>query len=51
MLELDVYENPFRDELIAEPVQIQQDGTVAVPTGAGLGIEVNEDVVAHYVIN
>jgi D-galactarolactone cycloisomerase len=47
MLELDVYENPFRDELVTHPVQVR-DGLVAVPTGPGLGIEVNEDVVKHY---
>lgn len=51
MLELDVYENPFRDELTTEPIQIGLDGSVAVPAGAGLGIEINEDVVAHYAID
>lgn len=51
MLELDVYENPFRDELITEPVQLGPDGCVAVPTAPGLGIEINEDVVAHYAID
>jgi D-galactarolactone cycloisomerase len=47
MLEFDVYENPFRDELITRPFQVR-DGTVAVPSGPGLGIEVNEDVLKHY---
>ena len=47
MLELDMVENPFRDELLVTPLQIQ-DGFVSVPTGAGLGIEVNEDMVRHY---
>jgi D-galactarolactone cycloisomerase len=47
MLEFDVYENPFRDQLITRPFQIR-DGLVAVPAGPGLGIEVDEDVVKHY---
>jgi D-galactarolactone cycloisomerase len=47
MLELDVYENPFRDKLIKRPIQVR-DGLVDVPTGPGLGIEVDEDVVKHY---
>ena len=47
MLELDVYENPFRDKLIKRPIQVR-DGLVDVPSGPGLGIEVDEDVVKHY---
>jgi D-galactarolactone cycloisomerase len=47
MLEFDVYENPFRDEVLAQPVQIQ-DGMVAVPTGPGLGVEIIEDVLLRY---
>jgi D-galactarolactone cycloisomerase len=47
MLELDIYENPFRDELVTRPVQVK-DGLVEVPTGPGLGIEVNEDVLKRY---
>jgi len=47
MLELDTYENPFRDQLVTRPVQIK-DGFTDVPTGPGLGIEVDEDVVKRY---
>jgi D-galactarolactone cycloisomerase len=47
MLELDIYENPFRDELVKRPVQVRE-GLVDVPAGPGLGIEVDEDVVKHY---
>lgn len=47
MLELDVNENPFRDELLQKPIHIH-DGKVAVPAGPGLGIEVDEDVVKRY---
>ncbi len=49
MLELDVYENPFRDELLTQPFEIR-DGLVRVPTGPGLGIEVNEDVLQRYIV-
>jgi D-galactarolactone cycloisomerase len=48
LLELDVYENPFRDKLVTKPVAIRLDGLIDVPTGPGLGIEVNEDVVKEY---
>ena len=47
MLELDVYENPFRDRLVTRPVEVL-DGHVAVPAGPGLGVEIDEDVVKHY---
>jgi D-galactarolactone cycloisomerase len=49
MLELDVSENPFRDELLRRPIQVS-DGCVDVPTGPGLGIEVDEEVVKRYEI-
>lgn len=49
MLELDVTENPFRDELLREPIQVR-DGCVDVPSGPGLGIEVDEEVVKRYEI-
>jgi D-galactarolactone cycloisomerase len=48
MLEFDTSENPFREEL-ARPFELK-DGHVAIPTGPGLGIEVNEDVVAKYAV-
>jgi len=47
MLELDTYENPFRDDLVTTPTQVV-DGLVAVPTGPGLGIEIVEEVIAQY---
>ena len=47
MLELDVYENPFRDKLVTQPVRLR-DGLVDVPTDPGLGVEVDEDVVKQY---
>lgn len=46
MLELYV-QNPFRDELMTKPFEINK-GYFDVPTGPGLGIEINEDVVKKY---
>lgn len=52
LLELDVYENPFRDKLTIQPATVRtDDGTVAVPAGPGLGVEVDEDVVKHYSVD
>ncbi|MBX3015666.1 MAG: mandelate racemase/muconate lactonizing enzyme family protein [Caldilineaceae bacterium] len=47
MLELDTYENPFRDRLVTTPAQVTA-GMVAVPTGPGLGIEIVEEVITQY---
>ena len=49
MLEFDQAENPFREELIAKPFAIK-DGHVEIPTGPGLGIEVDEAVVKKYLV-
>jgi D-galactarolactone cycloisomerase len=48
MLEYDVYENPFRDEIVTKPVEVKN-GYVEIPTGPGLGIEINEEAVKKYV--
>ncbi len=37
-----------RDGLLAEPVIADADGTIAVPTQPGLGIELDEDKLARY---
>ena len=50
MLELDTAENPFRDELAGFRPQVDADGTIAVPTGPGLGIEIDEALVQRYAI-
>jgi D-galactarolactone cycloisomerase len=47
MLEYDLMENPFRDELLVKPLEIKA-GRLAVPTGPGLGIEIDENVVRRY---
>lgn len=47
MLEFDTFENPFRTEIVTKPFQFEE-GHVTVPTGPGLGIEINEEVVKKY---
>jgi D-galactarolactone cycloisomerase len=47
MLELDQIESRFREELASKPVVIR-DGFAEVPTGPGLGIEINEELVRRY---
>lgn len=48
MLEFDVYENPFRDEIVTKKFELKK-GYFDVPTGPGLGIEIDEEVVRKYV--
>ena len=47
MLEFEQCENPFRDDLSPEPI-VQKNGRVAIPTGPGLGIEINRAVIEKY---
>jgi D-galactarolactone cycloisomerase len=47
MLEFDRTEHPVRTALLAEPLA-PVDGYVTVPTGPGLGIEVNRDVLTRF---
>jgi D-galactarolactone cycloisomerase len=47
MLEFEQCENPFRDRLSVEPI-VQRRGVVQVPTGPGLGIEVDRSVLDRY---
>ncbi len=49
MLELDTYENPFRDKIAGKSFELR-DGYVTIPTGPGLGIEINEEAVKEYVV-
>jgi L-alanine-DL-glutamate epimerase-like enolase superfamily enzyme len=37
-----------RDGLLAEPIRVAHDGTIAVPDAPGLGIELDEDKLSHY---
>lgn len=47
VIEFDRTRNPLRDDLLTEPFAFA-DGYVDVPQGPGLGVEVNEDALAHY---
>ena len=48
MQEFDVYENPFRDEIVAKKFQLKE-GYFDVPSAPGLGIEIDESVVRKYI--
>ena len=48
-VEVDRTGNPFIDDLLTEPLQFEE-GTIAVPDGPGLGIELNEEVVGRYAV-
>ncbi len=50
MLELDVIENPFREALVTRPFRVRE-GVVDVPTGPGLGIEIDETVLRQYLVD
>jgi len=45
MLELGQGPNPWRTDLLTVPIEPGPDGLVAVPTGPGLGVEVDEELV------
>ncbi len=53
MLEFDTTDNKFRDDLLTEPLEIQNqvkanNGRVMIPTGPGLGVEPDRDFIDHY---
>jgi L-alanine-DL-glutamate epimerase-like enolase superfamily enzyme len=43
-----IADTPINTTLTRERLPIDDDGYVAVPTGAGLGVELDEDVIARY---
>jgi L-alanine-DL-glutamate epimerase-like enolase superfamily enzyme len=47
-LEYNVSMNPMLREIIANPIEMDADGLIAVPQGAGLGVEVDEEAVGRY---
>jgi D-galactarolactone cycloisomerase len=47
VLEFDRTEHPIRAALLTSPIE-HQHGRVAVPTGAGLGIEIDRDALARF---
>ena len=50
-LEFDQTENPFREHLLATPQTMGTDGWFDIPTGPGLGVEVDEAFVARYAVD
>lgn len=50
VMEFDRTPNPLREELAAEPF-VQQEGYLAVPTEPGLGIAIQDAVLARYCIH
>lgn len=52
MLEFDTTPNRFRDDILTQPLDVQGQvaatGSVSVPTGPGLGVEVDTDFVNAY---
>ncbi|TRX57994.1 mandelate racemase/muconate lactonizing enzyme family protein [Thalassomonas sp. M1454] len=49
-LEYDRTENPLRDELYSVNVEVRN-GSAIVPTGVGLGVEINENALKQFSIN
>ena len=49
MLELDQTEHPIRQALLAEPLRYEG-GEVAVPSGPGLGIEIDRQALKHFAV-
>ena len=47
ILEYDRSSHPFREQLVAEPLQ-QQGGWVTVPSRPGLGVQVDRTVLDRY---
>lgn len=47
-LEYNVCDNPMLREIIRNPIQMDAEGMMPVPDGAGLGIEINERAVAKF---
>lgn len=47
LVEFDVTENPFRTELISHPFGVRE-GYLDLPSGPGLGIEVDEDLLRRH---
>jgi L-alanine-DL-glutamate epimerase-like enolase superfamily enzyme len=48
LLEMDRNPNPLREELIREPIRIDQEGEVSLPARPGLGIEIDQGVIDRY---
>ena len=49
MIEYDVAENPMRDKMLKTPMELKN-GALTVPTGPGLGIEIDEAGVREFLV-
>jgi D-galactarolactone cycloisomerase len=49
LVEYDVGDNPLRDLLVRNAIK-PRDGSLPVPTGPGLGLELNADIVSKYTV-
>jgi D-galactarolactone cycloisomerase len=49
LLEYDRGENPFREGVLEEPI-LARSGQVTIPTGNGLGVDINEDAVRMWAL-
>ena len=49
MLEWDRSENPWRTDIVSQPFVVKE-GSMAVPTVPGLGVEVDEKAIQRYAI-
>ena len=54
-INFDTTDNKFRDDLLIEPLNIQEQvannfGKVAIPEGPGLGVEPDRDFIKRYSI-
>ncbi len=50
MIEWDTTENPFSRDILAEPLKLSADGLHTVSTKPGIGVEINEAAISHYLI-
>jgi L-alanine-DL-glutamate epimerase-like enolase superfamily enzyme len=49
-LEFNVSQGPLARELFRDPITLQADGTLLVPTGPGIGVEPDADAVERYLV-
>ena len=50
-LEYNVSDNPMLREIVRNPLQLDADGYIPVPQGAGLGIDIDEKAVRRFCVN
>jgi L-alanine-DL-glutamate epimerase-like enolase superfamily enzyme len=50
LIEVDCNPNPLHSDLLEDPIEVGSDGTLAPPSGPGLGIRLRADVVDRYAV-